>query len=255
MPPSLTRRLSFETSSILGSDGQFEGVKVTDCKIVPAVDADGVVDDSTDGFVDALSRIQQALRPCGGTEAIKMLALLRVRTKARAQGQDEDTLTAAAYADWLAQYPADIANAACEDWARGNVFWPAWVELQRVADKLVAPRLSIRKALQAALEPKKGALYLGKPKTETRAERLLGTKTAYLRHNRMREAGRSERELAAEEGRPVEDWAREEIPQPAPEPKAPRPPFAPGSSNTDKRMAELAKEWRAKRFPRTEAAE
>ena len=205
LPASLLPRLSFETRSIRGSDGQYEGEQVCGCTITTNAADNPTRRDAA--LREALASLQSVLRPCGGETAIKALALLRSRTKARSEDAAGTAMTAAAYGDWLAQYPADIAAAACEEWARGNVFWPAWVELQRIADRLVAPRLAIRKALQEALAPKAGVLYLGKPPEETRAQRMRATINAYLRTDKVFDASRVERTLATEEGRTPEDWA------------------------------------------------
>jgi hypothetical protein len=131
----------------VGSDGQFDGVKVTGCKLLHgATPAD---------LSAAVSAVDAQCRPCGPDFALKQLALLRARTKSRAD--DSGALTAAAYADWLAEYPADVAQRACEEWARGMVFWPAWADLQKICDRLVSKRLAIRKALQHAAVPSQHA--------------------------------------------------------------------------------------------------
>lgn len=255
LPPSLLARLSFEESSIVGSDGQFEGVKITGCSL-RRHDADGVVLESPEEALRAgLRAIQNILRPCGPDHAMRALAMLRARTKARAQDEGSDAVTAVAYADWLAEYPTDTATEACEYWARGNTWWPSWAELQRVADRMVAPRLAIRKALQDALSPPPGVLYLGKPAPETRAERMRNSINAYLRHASPHKAARVERNLAAEEKREPEEWARDVAEPPTNRP--PRPKFVPGQSNTDKRVAELAEDFRRKQAnpTTTQAAE
>lgn len=196
LPDLLLPRLHFETRNILGSDGQFEGTQVSGCTITSNAADDPHRRDAV--LREALASLQSALRPCGGETAVKLLALLRHRTKARVEDGNEGAMTAAAYGDWLAQYPADIASAACEEWARGNTWWPAWAELQKALDKLAAPRLAIRKALQDALAPKAGVLCLGKPAEETRAQRMRATINAYLRTDKVFDASRVERSLAGE---------------------------------------------------------
>ncbi len=185
--------------------------------------------------------VSEQCRPCGPDFAAQQLALLRARTKARA---DQDgKLTAVAYIDWLAEFPADVARAACEEWARGMVFWPAWADLQRICDRLVSKRLALRMALQKALEPAPAELYLGQPLPETRVQRLRSSIDAMLRHNMPARAARVERELALEEGRQPEEWAREMTAEPE-HAKPDRPPFKPSDSPTARRCAELAEERR-----------
>ena len=198
LPALLLPLISFETSSITGSDGQFDGVKVTRCTI--ARDAPEEV------IRDGLAAIYAQLRPCGGEFAVQQLALLKARTKSRPDA--DQALTAAAYGDWLAEYPADVAKAACEEWARGMVFWPAWADLQRICDRLVSKRIAIRRALQAALEPKVNQIYLGKRAPETRAQRLQASRDAWLKHGVTDRAARIELMLAKETGRAPEEWAK-----------------------------------------------
>lgn len=228
--------ISFVESSITGSDGQFEGVRVTGCTLARGA---GEAD-----IRAALQAINQQCRPCGTDFAIRQLALLRARTKFRADVNG--TVALAAYADWLAQYPADAAAAACEEWARGMVFWPAWADLQRICDRLVSKRLTLRAALQKALEPAKGEVYLGEPKPETREERLTASINAFLRHGMPARAANAERQFAREQGREPEAWATVDAPPPsAPE----RPPFKPDTSPSGVRCAKLAKAWHTGKEP------
>lgn len=208
----------------------------------------------------ALAALNAYFRPCGGKFAGEQLALLRARTKMRA---DQDgKLLAVAYIDWLAPFPADVAKGACEELARSNVFFPAWAELEAACDRLMAERRTLRKTLEAALEPKaQNALYLGKPLPETREQRLQTIRDAYARIGNTHRSARAERELAALEGREPEDWARnlpEEPPTAAPEHQ----PFVPKNDAKTERLRQMAREFRAredaKRNPpadRMEAAE
>jgi hypothetical protein len=227
----------------MGSDGQFDGVIVTGCTILPAVDADGVIGDDAEFLRSALSKVHEALRPCGPVLAMQFLRLLKARTKARSLDQADEAISAAAYADWLANYPADVAQESCEYWARGNTWWPSWAELQAILDRRAAPRLAIRKALQKATDPKPAPLYLGEHLPETREQRLKASIASYLRHGKPFRAARIERELAAEENREPEEWAKE-TQEPLPT-HVEAPPFAPGNGPSDKRAAQLAKEFHA----------
>lgn len=245
LPTSLTRAISFETSNTLASDGQYEGSTVVACHIEPgASEAD---------VRAALKVVADWCRPCGGEFAAQQLGLLRTRTKMRA---DQDgKLLAAAYVDWLAPYPADVAKGACEQWARTEKFFPAWAELQVALDRMMAKRLMLRKALAAILEPKAGALYLGKPKPESREDRLRAIRDAHARVGNAHRSARAERDLAALEGREPEDWARnlpEEQPTAAPEHQ----PFVPKNDAKTERLRQMARAWREKKeAERMEAAE
>lgn len=206
----------------------------------------------------ALAALSAYFRPCGAKFAGEQLALLRARTKMRA---DQDgKLLAVAYIDWLAEFPADVAKAACEELARSNVFFPAWAEVEAACGRLMTERKTLRKALEDALKPQSGnALYLGKPLPETRADRLKTIRDAWARNGNPNRSARAERELAALEGREPEEWARnmpEEEPRAAP---AEAPPFQPANDAKTQRMRELAAKWRvreeANRNPHQQAAE
>ena len=110
-------------------------MQITGCHIRPG---------ATEADIRAgLAVLNEQFRPCGGRYAGEQLALLRARTKMRA---DQDgKLMAVAYIDWLAPYPADVAKAACEEWARGHVFFPAWTELEAICLRLMAKRKALRK--------------------------------------------------------------------------------------------------------------
>jgi hypothetical protein len=51
-------------------------------------------------------------------------------------------------------------------------------------------------------------VYLGKPRPETRIERLQASVKSYLRTNRLNDASRVELELAKEEKREPHEWAK-----------------------------------------------
>jgi hypothetical protein len=199
LPTLLAPLISYETASIVGSDGQFEGVKITGCVLK------GRPDEAT--IRDALQAVQRECQPCGAKFALAQLGPLKARTKSRAD--TDGAVNLATYADWLAEYPADVARQACEEWARGMIFWPAWAELQRVCDRLASGRLAVRKALLKALEPKPNVHYLGKPIPETRVQRLQGAINAFLRHSMPDKASATEMILAKEQNREPEAWAVE----------------------------------------------
>lgn len=207
-------------------------MRVSGCQIRPGATAADIR--------AGLMLVNEQCRPCGADFAAQQLALLRARTKSRA---DQDgQLTAAAYTDWLAEFPKDVARLACEEWARGMVFWPAWADLQRICDRMISKRLALRAALQKALEPTPAALYLGKPLPETREQRLRSSIDSFLRHNMPARAARVERELAQEEGREPEEWALVTTnPQ---QDKPERLPFKPLDTPTARRCAELAAQAR-----------
>lgn len=235
MPTSLLPLISYETSSITGSDGQFEGTAVSGCIIDPKANAEDVR--------AALRALAEQCRPCGGDFAAKQLARLRALTKMRAD-QDGQML-AFAYTDLLAEFPADVVRDACLEWARGSSFFPAWADLQRICDRLCSKRVMLRRALSKWLEPKPHAVYLGKPLPETRAQRLKTIRDAWIRNHNPHRAGKVERELAAVEGREPEEWARD-LPETEPQAAPEHVPFVPKNDAKTERLRQMAREFRAR---------
>ncbi len=234
LPAPIAAALQFETTSAYGPDGQFDGVIVASAKLVG---------EYPEGLIRAaLLAADEACRPGGYELATREIAILRAKTASR-PGETTDMLVAgAAFARDLARYPADVISEGCRRYADANRWWPAWADLKRECDRLIAKRLAERTALRKALEPPKPALYLGKPKPETRTERLRHSINAFLRHGYADRAASAERTLAGEEGRAPEDWARAAMPEDATKPE--RAPFKPGNSPTDRRCAELARQRR-----------
>lgn len=191
-----------------------------------------------------LAAINEQFRPCGGRYAGEQLALLRARTKMRA---DQDgKLLAVAYIDWLAPFPADVAKGACEEWARGHVFFPAWAELEAICVRLMAERKALRKALSDLLQPRdKPAVYLGRQIPETREQRLRAIRDSYSRIGNPHRSARAERELAELEGREPEAWAVN-LPEDQPQAPVESAPFVPGDDAKTQRLRDLAAKFRAK---------
>ncbi|MEN9060020.1 hypothetical protein [Ponticoccus litoralis] len=100
-----------------------------------------------------LRSVQAASTPAETRSIEGWLAELSVLTIPRKGDEMSGEVTLVAYASRLGQYPADIARAALLDhpWK----FWPSWVELQDVCDRLNAPRRHMAAALAnpAAPEP------------------------------------------------------------------------------------------------------
>ena len=172
---------------------------------------------------------------------------------------DQDgKLMAVAYIDWLAPFPADVAKAACEEWARSNVFFPAWAELEAAITRLMAERRALRETLSKALEPQSpNAVYLGKPMEEPLEVRLRTIRDSWARNGNPHRSAKAERELAALEGREPEEWARN-LPDDQPAAPVERAPFVPKNDAKTNQLRQMAAEFRAreeaKRAARGEAA-
>lgn len=102
---------------------------------------------------EALMQTNATLIPVPGEVVKAELARLKVTTKSRAESGDDLKLTLAAYAEYLAEYPADVVVDALRWWARNEKWWPAWAELKELLDR----RVRRRKALKLALTDARGA--------------------------------------------------------------------------------------------------
>lgn len=99
----------------------------------------------SDTLRQALVLVDQACAPAPKRLIQSELARLRVMTKSRSD--DTGQLAAAAYAEELAEYPADIVVSALRHWARTEKWWPSWHELHELLER----RFEKRRALQEAL--------------------------------------------------------------------------------------------------------
>lgn len=92
--------------------------------------------------------VERLCEPAGTDIATQKLTELRRLTAHRAQGDNDMVLTAVAYTQRLAQYPADVVAAACDGWADREQWWPSWAELKAECDKRMRGRLQIRETLR-----------------------------------------------------------------------------------------------------------
>lgn len=134
---SLSLVLDWQEKSLYGDHG-FERAKITDVQVRSGADVAG-----------CLEQIEALCHPCGPQFAAVKLAEMRVLTAHRARDGTDIELTATAYTQRLAEYPADVVVAACEAWTNANPFWPAWSELKDRCDRKMACRLELRDALRA----------------------------------------------------------------------------------------------------------
>ncbi len=107
----------------------------------------GAIEAPRGDLAASLALVDGALRPAPKTVIQSELARLRVMTKSRNENQADLTMTAAAYADALAEYPADVVADALRNWAACEKWWPAWAELKDRLDRGVRKRRALRAAL------------------------------------------------------------------------------------------------------------
>jgi len=60
----------------------------------------------------------------------------------------EPELSAAAWIEMLADWPADCAIAAMREWPRRSRWWPAWHEIETLMHARLAPRLEMLAAMR-----------------------------------------------------------------------------------------------------------
>ncbi len=94
--------------------------------------------------------LDAAMMPAKRAETVKTLVRLRLLTVARAATEDDVSMTLAAYADELADLPADAVRVAASMWARANKFWPSLAELRSGAERLCKHRLMLTEAIDRA---------------------------------------------------------------------------------------------------------
>jgi hypothetical protein len=88
-----------------------------------------------------------ALHPASPQTLVTELTRLRLMTKARAQGDDDQTAVLAIYAEELAEYPADVVVSALRGWAKREVFFPALADLHEACHKASRKRRALAECL------------------------------------------------------------------------------------------------------------
>jgi|GEM_PF-2347867 len=99
----------------------------------------------------AASALRKLEVPAEARDVEAWLAELSVIVAKRQEDEFSESLRLEAYASRLRRYPADVARAAVLDhsWR----FWPAWSELEKVCDGLMAPRRAMINALERNSAP------------------------------------------------------------------------------------------------------
>jgi hypothetical protein len=233
LPAVVAKAIRFRMRDVFDADGEYEA-RVIDRAIVT-----GDHDEAT--LRAALAAVDAACQPGGERCATLALTLLRSRTAHRSTSGGEPHVIGKAYAELLAEYPADVIDQACRGWAGISKWWPTWFDLKTVCDRLCARRLAEHKALTEAIA------NLGKPRPkplvieqhrETPEDRLTSLIAISRKHNRMESAAKAEVSLAKLQGRDPEPWAQDENPKP----RTPTPAAWAGNAS----LLEAARKARAK---------
>ena len=128
-----------ETSRFSGDE--FMGVQLTGVRVRNNADPELVR--------EARDLMARVCHPADIKLVVRKLAELKAMTISRQRDDIDMELVGAAYGQRLAQYPADVVNAACDRWANREEFWPSWAELKGECDKLMRGRAKVREALDA----------------------------------------------------------------------------------------------------------
>ena len=103
-----------------------------------------------EGAATALAKVEATMIPTPDRQVEAWLAELSLITARRADTPEADELRLVAYANRLAEYPADVVRGAVL--GRTWHFWPTWAELQAECEKLIAPRRAMIAALKREAE-------------------------------------------------------------------------------------------------------
>jgi hypothetical protein len=251
LPATISSALKFTSRSVFGADGQFDGA-VVDAAVLTGQHAEGTIR-------RALETCRNQCRPGGHRVAAEALTILERRTVGAKQNEADQELRGAAYANDLAQYPADVIQVACQRWADSSRWWPAWADLKRECDRLAAKRIAEHRALEEALRrlstPARPQLAAPAP-LATLQERLRTSVLLRRQAGDTRTAAHFEVKLAKAQNRPVKKWAEDAIAEQVAEQKAKAAEYqrvadeqaaqapAPTPSKSDLTLAELAQRRR-----------
>ncbi len=139
---SLPSHLAMMPTSVTGTDGQFDGLKVR-FQMRPGMDRGAAARD--------MNIIDSTLKAASKADVAKHVAVLKARTKSAGQEQGEARFAAEVMVTDLAAYPLDVVQYACEYWVDGGreaKWFPSWPELREICERRMQPRRALRKALQ-----------------------------------------------------------------------------------------------------------
>ncbi len=98
---------------------------------------------------EAREVLEASMLPAPREVIIKELVRMRALSAVRASDTDDVAMILSAYAEALAEYPADATVAALRWWPRRNKWWPALAEIeQAIADRCIE-RQMLDKALRS----------------------------------------------------------------------------------------------------------
>ncbi|TXH08093.1 MAG: hypothetical protein E6R03_18485 [Hyphomicrobiaceae bacterium] len=95
--------------------------------------------------------MKQSLSPMPRDELTRLLAVLRVTTRAKNESAAIVDLQLEVYAQKLREWPADVVRALLTTWNEANDFWPTWHECLAFMDPKTRKRRALLEVLQEKL--------------------------------------------------------------------------------------------------------
>jgi hypothetical protein len=139
---SLSSHVVIETTTTIGSDGQFKGVRLGSLRMKPGMPRRDAERD--------LAIIRGLLRPAAKAAVAPIVATLSARTKNAGQDQRQARFAAEVMVADLSAYPIDVVQWACDYWIDGGTeskWFPSWPEMRELCERRVSPRRRLERAL------------------------------------------------------------------------------------------------------------
>ncbi len=212
LPPAVATAVVWSTTSVFGSDGQFDGVVVNGCSIK----AGATVPD----LRAALALADRALLPAkNGDEVVEALGPMIATRRSKPGEQIDLEVALQVLAERMAPFPRSVLVEASNHFIDSSPWMPAISEFLTVVDRLMRPRRAFKAALEQAIErasqPARPALPAVPDTPEHRRENAFSRLRTAISMRRQAgdetTAARFEVDLAGREKREPEQWARDHI--------------------------------------------
>jgi hypothetical protein len=200
LPPSITRTLTSDWADDDAIDGgEWDGY-VAAYRFIAAPPA------------DELERARELaaamLIPAPRERITAALGKMRYLTVARDQGHIDLGPMILAYADELRAYPLDVVEEVIAAWTGHHRFWPSFTELRMPAERLMAPRRALARALEEGYRPPPPAEQEPPPPTEEDKARVAAMVASLGPPSRRRERRIEAEPMTAEDRRRVFEESR-----------------------------------------------
>lgn len=212
LPPAVATAVVWSTTSVFGSDGQFDGVVVNGCSIK----AGAIVPD----LRAALALADRALLPAkNGDEVVEALGPMIATRRSKPGEQIDLEVALQVLAERMAPFPRSVLVEASNHFIDSSPWMPAISEFLTVVDRLMRPRRAFKAALEQAIErasqPARQVLPAVPDTPEHRRQNAFSRLRTAISLRRAAgddtTAARFEVDLAGREKREPEQWAKDRI--------------------------------------------